>query len=100
MLPPSPSPPVSSTLPPEVTRHIRQVLSQGYRLSAEHADERRFRASSWHSCAPINGTTEAEVVRSLEQILKDHKGEYVRLIGMDSKTKRRVLETIVQRPQR
>jgi len=101
LAPPPPSPqPVSSTLPPEVTRHIRQVLSQGYRLSAEHADERRFRASSWHSCPPINGTTEAEVVRSLEQILQDYRGEYVRLVGMDSKTKRRVLETIVQRPQR
>lgn len=91
--------PISSTLPAEITQHIRQVLGQGHRLTAEHADERRFRASSWYSCPPINGTTEAEVVRALEQILRDYQGEYVRLIGMDSKTKKRVLETIVQRPK-
>ncbi len=92
-------PTISSTLPPEILQHIRQILGQGHRLTAEHADERRFRASSWYSCPPINGTTEAEVVRSLEQILRDYKGEYVRLIGMDSKTKKRLLETIVQRPK-
>lgn len=94
------SAPVSSSLPGEVTQHIRQLLSQGHRLAAEHADERRFRASSWYSCPPINGNTEAEVVRALEQILQDYQGEYVRLIGMDSKTKRRVLETMIQRPKR
>ncbi|MFN3360705.1 MAG: ribulose bisphosphate carboxylase small subunit [Pseudanabaenaceae cyanobacterium] len=90
----------ASSLPPEIVQHIRQILSQGYKVSAEYADERRFRTSSWQSCPPIPGNTEAEVVKALEQLLREHPGDYVRLIGMDSKSKRRVLETIVQRPKR
>ncbi|MCS6959414.1 MAG: ribulose bisphosphate carboxylase small subunit [Pseudanabaenaceae cyanobacterium SKYGB_i_bin29] len=92
--------PSYNNLPPEVVQHIRQILSQGYKVSAEYADERRFRTSSWQSCPPIPGNTEGEVVRALEQLLREHAGDYVRLIGMDGKTKRRVLETIVQRPKR
>jgi ribulose bisphosphate carboxylase small subunit len=30
--------------------------------------------------------------------LAEHGGEYVRLIGIDPKVKRRVVETIIQRP--
>jgi carbon dioxide concentrating mechanism protein CcmM len=30
--------------------------------------------------------------------MAEHAGEYVRLIGVDAKVKRRVLETIIQRP--
>ncbi|NJL43188.1 MAG: carbon dioxide concentrating mechanism protein CcmM [Pseudanabaena sp. SU_2_4] len=77
---------------------IRQLLSQGYRIGTEHADERRFRTSSWHTCAPIESNTEAGVVSALEACLSEHSGEYVRLIGIDTKAKRRVVETIVQRP--
>jgi carbon dioxide concentrating mechanism protein CcmM len=30
--------------------------------------------------------------------MAEHAGEYVRLIGIDPKAKRRVLETIIQQP--
>jgi carbon dioxide concentrating mechanism protein CcmM len=30
--------------------------------------------------------------------LAEHQGEYVRLLGIDTQAKRRVLETIIQRP--
>jgi carbon dioxide concentrating mechanism protein CcmM len=30
--------------------------------------------------------------------MKEHSGDYVRLLGIDSKAKRRVLEEIIQRP--
>ena len=94
------SAPPSSSLAPEIIQHIRQALSQGHRLSVEHADERRFRASSWHSCPPITANTETAVIQAIEQIVRDYPGEYLRLIAMDGKTKRRVLETIIQRPKR
>ncbi|HEY9703848.1 MAG TPA: hypothetical protein V6C58_15470 [Allocoleopsis sp.] len=30
--------------------------------------------------------------------MQEHSGEYVRLIGIDPKAKRRVLETLIQKP--
>jgi carbon dioxide concentrating mechanism protein CcmM len=82
----------------DLVGQIRQLLSQGFRIGTEHADERRFRTSSWHTCAPIESNTESGVVNALEACLNEHSGEYVRLIGIDPKAKRRVVETIVQRP--
>ncbi|HEY9811132.1 MAG TPA: ribulose bisphosphate carboxylase small subunit [Halomicronema sp.] len=81
-----------------VIDQVRQLLSQGYRIGTEHADERRFQTSSWKSCSPIDSKVEAEVVSALQGCLNEHQGEYVRLIGIDPKAKRRVLETIIQRP--
>ena len=77
---------------------IRNLLSQGYKIGTEHADARRFRTGSWNSCAPIASNRESEVISALETCLKEHSGDYVRLLGIDSKAKRRVLEEIIQRP--
>lgn len=88
----------SSGLGSEVVDRVRNLLAQGYRIGTEHADERRFRTSSWHSCSPIDSNREAEVVSALQGCIESHAGEYVRLIGIDPKAKRRVLEMIIQRP--
>lgn len=88
----------SSSLDSETISQIRSLLAQGYKIGTEHADKRRFRAKSWHSCAPISSTNENQVLNALEGCLRDHAGEYVRLIGIDTNAKRRVLETIIQRP--
>ena len=85
-------------LSPEVSEQVRQMLAQGYRISTEHADERRFRTSSWQSGPVIQSTRESEVTSALEACLDEFTGEYVRLIGIDPKAKRRVLEMIIQRP--
>ncbi|MGK7884879.1 MAG: ribulose bisphosphate carboxylase small subunit [Crocosphaera sp.] len=82
----------------EVAQQVRSLLSQGYKIGTEHADKRRFRTKSWQSCSPIDSNREAEVLAALEGCLVDHNGEYVRLIGIDTQAKRRVLETIIQRP--
>ncbi len=87
-----------SHLKPEVVEQIRALLAQGYRVGLEYADARRFRTSSWQSESPITSTREAEVVQSLGAILAEHQGEYVRLLGIDPKAKRRVLEQIIQTP--
>ncbi|MGB3612772.1 MAG: ribulose bisphosphate carboxylase small subunit [Elainellaceae cyanobacterium] len=88
----------SGSLKPQVVDQVRQLLSQGYRIGMEHADMRRFRTSSWHTCPPIQSSRESEVFAALEQCLSEHQGEYIRLIGIDTQAKRRVLEMIVQRP--
>lgn len=82
----------------EVINQVRSLLAQGYKISTEHTDKRRFKAKSWQSCAPIESTRESDVLRALEGCLADHSGEYVRLLGIDPNAKRRVLETIIQRP--
>ncbi|HEY9835732.1 MAG TPA: ribulose bisphosphate carboxylase small subunit, partial [Vampirovibrionales bacterium] len=86
------------TITQEAISQVRDLLAGGYRIGTEHVDERRFRTGSWQSCAPIESKNLSEVISSLEQCLAEHRGEYVRLIGIDAKAKRRVLETIVQRP--
>ncbi|MEA5569832.1 ribulose bisphosphate carboxylase small subunit [Calothrix sp. UHCC 0171] len=88
----------SSHLNLETQEQVRQILSQGYKIGIEHVDERRFRTGAWQSCAigEING--ESDAISTLESCLNDYSGEYVRLVGIDSKAKKRVLETIIQRP--
>ncbi len=88
----------SAGLTPEAIKQVRSLLSQGYKIGTEHADKRRFRTKSWQSCSPIDSNRENDVIAALEGCLADHQGEYVRLIGIDSQAKRRVLETIIQRP--
>jgi carbon dioxide concentrating mechanism protein CcmM len=81
-----------------VISQVRQLLAQGYRIGTEHADKRQFQTSSWKSCAPIQATRESDVVAALNACLTEHAGDYVRLIGIDAKAKKRVLEKIIQRP--
>lgn len=88
----------SGNLSPDTVEQVRQLLSQGYRVAAEHADARRFQTSSWKSCAPIQTMNESGVLSALERCLAENSGEYVRLIGIDTQTKRRVAEKIIQRP--
>ena len=89
---------ISSHISPETIASVRQLLAQGYNIGTEHADKRRFQTSSWTSCAAFNTDREADIFTGLANCLQEHSGEYVRLIGIDPKAKRRVLETIIQRP--
>ncbi|MBW4560654.1 MAG: ribulose bisphosphate carboxylase small subunit [Mojavia pulchra JT2-VF2] len=88
----------SGQLSAETVEQIRQLLAGGYKIGTEHVDERRFRTGSWQSCEPINTSSTNEVIAALEDCINNHQGEYVRLIGIDTKAKRRVLESIIQRP--
>jgi carbon dioxide concentrating mechanism protein CcmM len=88
----------NTSLSSETVEQLRQLLAQGYKIGTEHVDERRFRTGSWQSCSPIPTKNESEAIAALEECVANHEGEYVRLIGIDPKAKRRVLETIIQRP--
>ena len=82
----------------EVLQELRSLLSAGFKIGTEHANKRRFRTKSWNSCAPIDSRHESDVIAALEACLAEHSGEYVRMIGIDPKAKKRVAETIIQRP--
>lgn len=83
----------------EVQEQVTNLLSRGYKIGMEYADQRRFKTGSWQSCATLQTNQEKEVLASIESCLAEHGGEYVRLIGIDPKAKRRVVETIIQKPQ-
>jgi carbon dioxide concentrating mechanism protein CcmM len=91
---------VKTSLSAEVVASVRRLLENSYQISTEHADLRRFRSSSWHTCKPVSATRLQEAVSQLESCLMDHEGEYVRLIGIDRQARRRVHEEIIQRPQK
>src|SRR5919199_2503163 len=82
----------------ETVEQVRQLLAQGYKIGTEHADKRRFRTGSWQSCSPIQSNQVSDVLNGLEGCMAEHGDEYVRMIGIDPKAKRRVLETIIQSP--
>ncbi|KOP23574.1 ribulose 1,5-bisphosphate carboxylase [Hapalosiphon sp. MRB220] len=82
----------------ETQGQIREILSQGYKIGIEHVDERRFRTGSWQSCAVGKIDAESDAISTIESCLAEYTGEYVRLVGVDPKNKRRVMETIIQRP--
>jgi carbon dioxide concentrating mechanism protein CcmM len=90
---------VKTSLSAEVVASVRRLLENNYQIGTEHADVRRFRSSSWHTCKPVSATRLQDAVSQLETCLTDHAGEYVRLIGVDAKARRRVHEEIIQRPQ-
>ncbi|MBE9126028.1 MULTISPECIES: ribulose bisphosphate carboxylase small subunit [unclassified Coleofasciculus] len=93
-----PAPPTDTSLTKETVEQVRQLLAQGYKIGTEHADKRRFRTGSWQSCSPIESNRVSDVIDGLEGCMAEHSHEYVRLIGIDPAAKRRVLETIIQKP--
>ncbi|WP_068815408.1 ribulose bisphosphate carboxylase small subunit [Phormidesmis priestleyi] len=89
--------PSSTRLNPEMVSELNRILGQGHRLGIEYVDDRRFRNNSW-SCYGTFQTDGAKAIAALESCLADHTQDYVRLVGIDSRDRRRVIETIVQRP--
>jgi ribulose bisphosphate carboxylase small subunit len=77
---------------------MRQILAQGYRIGIEYVDERRFRTGSWKSSTTSQINGESDAIAAMEACLAEHSGEYVRLVGIDPKAKRRAVEMIIQRP--
>ncbi|MBD2090345.1 ribulose bisphosphate carboxylase small subunit [Microcoleus sp. FACHB-1515] len=88
----------SSSLSGEAIDQVRSLVRQGLRIGMEHADKRRFQTSSWTSCRPIDSNRESDVIAALEACIAEHPREYVRIFGIDTQSKRRVGEAIVQRP--
>ncbi|WOD40868.1 ribulose bisphosphate carboxylase small subunit [Nodosilinea sp. E11] len=82
----------------DLVQQVQQLVNQGYRLSLEHADVRRYRSGAWQTGGALEGSRVSDVLNALDSQLRNHSGKYVRLIGIDPKVKKRVLETTIQRP--
>ncbi|NER08557.1 MAG: ribulose 1,5-bisphosphate carboxylase, partial [Okeania sp. SIO3C4] len=56
------------------------------------------KTGSWKSCGKIENEGEKEVINAIENCLAEHQNDYVRLIGIDSNVKRRLVEKIIHKP--
>lgn len=89
--------PASTRLTSEMVTEVNRILGMGDRLGIEWVDERRFRANSWNCYNTLQGNG-AEAVAALETCLEEHSGDYIRLVGIAAKDRRRMSESIVHRP--
>ncbi len=93
------SSPALTALPAAISQPLQAILSHGHRLGIEHVDQRRFRINSWQSYATLEAANKDEAINNLRSCLSQFPNDYVRLVSIDPHTKRRLTETIVQRPQ-
>jgi carbon dioxide concentrating mechanism protein CcmM len=87
-----------SSLAIDVVDNISQLLAQGCTIFTEFADERRYKSNAWESGGQVSGHNAAEIVRTLESLVRDRQKSYIRLIGVDPKVRKRTLEKIIHRP--
>jgi ribulose bisphosphate carboxylase small subunit len=92
-----PGQPSSTRLTPNIVTEVNQILGQGYRLGIEFVDDRRFRTNAWSCYGSFSGDA-AEALRALDTCLEQHAGDYIRLVGVNPQDRRRIVETIIQRP--
>ena len=76
---------------------MRTDLAQGHNIGIEFVDKRRFKMNSWQNYGSVV-VGESEAIIALESWLTEHEDDYVRLFGIESNTRRRLWEKIVQRP--
>ncbi len=92
----------ASIAPPAVggdlNNTIQSLLNQGATIGLEYAGPRHFRASSWTSAPPLPSRSASEAIAALNRFLSEHANDYVRVIGIDTRAKKRVMEQIVHRP--
>ncbi|NJK38732.1 MAG: AAA family ATPase [Oscillatoriales cyanobacterium RM2_1_1] len=89
---------VSTRLSLAVVEQIEQILENGYQIGLEYADPRRFKTGSWKSYALPQGNQPTAMIQAIAACLESHPRDYVRLLGIDPQAKRRIVETIIQRP--
>lgn len=76
---------------------VSSILNRGQRLAVEYVDERRFRTGSWQCFGSYQSNVQ-EAIAALNTCLFEHPKDYVRIVGIDPTSRRRIVETIVQRP--
>lgn len=89
---------LQSSLSQELESQILEAVDSGYKLALECADDRRFKTSAWQSCGSIHTKLASEALSEVANCLAEHPREYIRLIAIDPNLKRRIKESIIQRP--
>jgi ribulose bisphosphate carboxylase small subunit len=89
--------PSSTRLTPDMVGEANRILQQGHRLGIEYVDERRFKTNSWSCYGTFEGDGE-RAIAALESCLEEHQQDYVRIVGINQRDRRRMIETVVHRP--
>jgi ribulose bisphosphate carboxylase small subunit len=89
--------PSLTQLQPEMVNAVNQILNQGQRLGIEYVDDRRFRTGAWQCLGTFEGQG-SEAIAALARCLAEQPQDYVRLVGIEPKSRRRMQEVVVQRP--
>ena len=83
---------------PEILSLMQQILASGKHLVIEFADKRRFSNGEWERFSTHEIDDMADAIGDLERCLINHNHDYIRLVGLDYKTKQPVMETLIQNP--
>jgi ribulose bisphosphate carboxylase small subunit len=84
---------------PEIIQDLQNLINNGHNIGIEYVDQRRFKTNSWMSCAGLQTNNLSEITSALANCLAEHQRDFVRIIGIDTKAKKRILEKIIHRPQ-
>jgi ribulose bisphosphate carboxylase small subunit len=84
-------------LPAAATEAVLGLIRQGKRVGLEVANPRHYRANTWQCYQTLEGS-ESEALATLANCLQEHSRDYVRVVGIDPQGRRRLAETIIQRP--
>ena len=83
----------------EVERMLERAITQGGRLGLEVATQRQKAGNHWRSWSmgspPENAT---QAMEQIQNCLAQNPNSFVRLIGYDPQTQKRLLEEIIARP--
>ncbi len=85
-----------SSLSAEILGEVNRILGQNQRLGIEYVDNRRFRTGSWQCYGTFEGPDQG-ALSAMESCLRDHPRDYIRLVGIEPKDRRRLTELLVQR---
>ncbi len=88
----------STHVGPEILSYMQKILSSGNHLSIEYVDQNGFSQGNWQSFSTHEIDDMADAIGDLERCLVKHNKDYVRVAGIDYKTKQAVMETIIQDP--
>ncbi|MEO1146520.1 MAG: AAA family ATPase [Cyanobacteria bacterium J06638_22] len=84
------------TLPEGAIAELERLLASNHRVGIEYVDERRFRTGAWQCYGTFKSTLDVAIA-GLKACIAEHPHAYVRIVGINPE-RRRVTETIVQRP--
>jgi ribulose bisphosphate carboxylase small subunit len=84
------------TMPEGAIAELERLLTSNHRVGIEYVDERRFRTGAWQCYGTFKSTLDVAIA-GLKACIAEHPHAYVRIVGINPE-RRRVTETIVQRP--
>ncbi|MEA5592995.1 ribulose bisphosphate carboxylase small subunit [Rivularia sp. UHCC 0363] len=83
---------------PEILSYMQKILASGNHLSIEYANQDKFSKGEWQRFSTHEIDDMADAIGDLERCLVAHNEDYVRVAGIDYKTKQPVMGTVIQNP--